>query len=64
MAGLLKKKWFFSSSGDLGRHQDKQPEVTDMYSIGKELGTGTFGVVRAVKSKVRHLHCLQGWAAG
>lgn len=51
MAGLLKKKWFFSSSGDLGRHQDKQPEVTDMYSIGKELGTGTFGVVRAVKSK-------------
>lgn len=50
---MLKKRWFFSSSGNLGGSGsiEKGPEVTDMYTIGKELGTGTFGVVRAVQSK-------------
>ena len=49
---MLKKRWFFSSSGNLGGlGEQKVPEVTDMYTIGKELGTGTFGVVRAVQSK-------------
>ena len=86
---MLKKKWFFSSSGDLGRSGSQAAaEVTgarlslpmrhaiqctcfcprmhrggsnapadprfrraDVYTIGKELGTGTFGVVRQVEHR-------------
>jgi serine/threonine protein kinase len=54
MAGVLRKKWFFSSSQSLGPSTQtiaKQPDVEEMYTIGKELGTGTFGVVRAVIEK-------------
>ena len=41
-----------SSSGNLGGSGAQRPaEVTDVYTIGKELGTGTFGVVRQVEHK-------------
>ena len=41
-----------SSSGNLGGSGAQKPaEVTDVYTIGKELGTGTFGVVRQVEHK-------------
>ncbi len=41
-----------SSSGTLGGSGAEKPaEVTDVYTIGRELGTGTFGVVRQVANK-------------
>ena len=52
---MLKKRWFFSSSSSLvgggSAAVAKQPDVADIYTIGKELGTGTFGVVREVIEK-------------
>lgn len=41
-----------SSSGTLGGSGAQKPaEVTDVYAIGRELGTGTFGVVRQVENR-------------
>eukprot|EP01052_Picozoa_sp_SAG31_P034628 SAG31_NODE_4073_length_3614_cov_3.849218_1_plen_64_part_00 len=58
---MLKKRWFFSSSSSLvggGSEIARQPDVADVYTIGKELGTGTFGVVRSAASEFSDVYCF------